>query len=217
MENPPSKTFCTTSTLSTPQSNFNMKNPTNPSSSLTQLSTSPHNDPSKPPSTSNQPTKAYYCTPLPITHPRARWEQYTARSSNTDVLPRTTTNFCNTYDAYTKYCWHEGTNTQQSKTPSTKLSPLHKKNSYTKKNKPAHKKKVLPFVIPYHPYKPNITCLLHKNWQLIEKDPVLSQTFPEKPITAFTRQTNLRDLLVRNHFSGPKPPPLPLPNPNNHD
>ena len=141
MENPPSKTFCTTSTLSTPQSNSNMKNPTNPSSSWTQLSTSPHNDPLKPPSTSNQRTKAYYCTPLPITHPRARWEQYTARSSDTDVSPRTTTNFSNIYDAYTKYCWHEGTNTQQSKTPSTKLSPLHKKNSYTKKNKPAHKTK----------------------------------------------------------------------------
>ena len=86
-------------------------------------------------------------------------------------------------------------------------------------------KKVLPFVIPYHPYKPNITCLLHKNWHLIEKDPILSQTFLEKPITAFTRKTNLRDLLERSHFGGPNlpypPPPPPPPNPfptqKNHD
>ena len=94
----------------------------------------------------------------------------------------------------------------------TKRTPTPKKKQTSPQNK-----KVLPFVIPYHPYKPNITCLLHKNWHLIEKDPVLSQTFPEKPITAFTRQTNLRDLLVRSHFSGPKPTPLPLPTPNNHD
>ena len=97
--------------------------------------------------------------------------------------------------------------------PFTQKELLHQK----KKQTSPQNKKVLPFVIPYHPYKPNITCLLHKNWHLIEKDPVLSQTFPEKPITAFTRQTNLRDLLARSHFSGPKPPPLPLPTPNNHD
>ena len=79
-----------------PTIKFQHWNSTNPSNSLTQLSTSPHNDPSKPPSTSNQPTRASYCTPLPITHPRARWEQYTARPSNTDISPWTTTNFCNT-------------------------------------------------------------------------------------------------------------------------
>ena len=56
-----------------------------------------------------------------------------------------------------------------------------------------------------------ISHALHKNWHLIEKDPILSQTFPEKPITAFTQQTNLRDLLVRSHFGGPNldPPPNP--------
>ena len=71
--------------------------------------------------------------------------------------------------------------------------PLHTKRTPTPKKKQTspQNKKVLPFVIPYDPYEPNITCLLHKNWHLIENDPILSQTFPEKNNHSF-HPTNQR-------------------------
>ena len=125
---------------------------------------------------------------------------------------------CNTYDAYTKYCWHEGTNTQQSKTPSTKLSPLHKKNSYTKKNKPAHKTKK-----SYHLSSPTTptsqishacytkTGTWSRRTQSYHKPSQKNQSQPSPDKPTYETYSYGATLVAQNLL------PSPSPTPNNHD
>ncbi|KXJ09041.1 hypothetical protein AC249_AIPGENE26933 [Exaiptasia diaphana] len=60
---------------------------------------------------------------------------------------------------------------------------------------------VLPFVVPYHPILHKLPSILHNLWFLVSKDPELSTIFPQPPITAFSRHSNLKDTLVHTNFT----------------
>ena len=50
--------------------------------------------------------------------------------------------------------------------------------------------------------------ILHKNWNLIQKDQTLSKLFPSTPVTAYRRPNSLRDILVKANIkkkSNPSP------------
>ena len=49
----------------------------------------------------------------------------------------------------------------------------------------------------YDPRQPNIQNIQMKHWRSMTKDPYLREVFPEPPLTAHKRQTNLKDRLVR--------------------
>ena len=54
-----------------------------------------------------------------------------------------------------------------------------------------------PLVITYHPTLPNFSAVLEKYQALLNVSPRLQKIFPEKPVIAYRRPRNLRDLLVR--------------------
>ena len=55
----------------------------------------------------------------------------------------------------------------------------------------------VPLVVTYHPNLPNFSAITGKFLPLLQISPRLKRIFPEKPIIAYRRPKNLRDLLVR--------------------
>lgn len=56
----------------------------------------------------------------------------------------------------------------------------------------------IPLVIPYHPGLPNISSILRKHWKiLMRKFPGAEKFIPQPPMVSYTRDKNLRDILVR--------------------
>ena len=62
-----------------------------------------------------------------------------------------------------------------------------------KKKKP---NKRVPFVVTYSPLLKNIGAIIHKHLPLLHNSPQMKRIFPEPPLVAFRRPSNLRDLLV---------------------
>ena len=60
------------------------------------------------------------------------------------------------------------------------------------------KTEVTPIITPFTPVGRATSRLIHEKWTLIEQDQHLHQIWPQKPVTAFTRGKNLKDLLVRS-------------------
>jgi hypothetical protein len=74
----------------------------------------------------------------------------------------------------------------------------HKRDDLLKPNtKDTNTNKRLPFVVTYHPNLPNIRATIDKHWSIIDKSDKLTRMFPEKPLVAYRRPKNLRDILVR--------------------
>ena len=66
----------------------------------------------------------------------------------------------------------------------------------------------VPFVATYHPDAPYIEGIIAKHWSLIEDSEELKRVFTQRPIVAYRRPQNLRDLLVRARVdTEPKQPP----------
>ena len=65
------------------------------------------------------------------------------------------------------------------------------------------------FALTYDPRLPNIQNIQAKHWRsMVGQDPYLSEVFIQPPLTAFRRQKNLRDHLIRAKVpSDPKPYP----------
>ena len=55
---------------------------------------------------------------------------------------------------------------------------------------------ILPFVIPFNTNTKSIGLILNKHWSTIMKDITLNPIHQEKPIMAFKRNRNIRDILV---------------------
>ena len=54
------------------------------------------------------------------------------------------------------------------------------------------------FVVSWDPRLPSIDALQQKHWRaMITLDPYLKEVFPEPPITAYKKQKNIRDLVIR--------------------
>ena len=72
-----------------------------------------------------------------------------------------------------------------------------------RKRKKKHKRPV--FAVKFDPRLPSISPLLAKHWRSMTfQDQYMKEVFPEPPLTAFKRQKNLRDLLIRARV--PPPP-----------
>ena len=53
----------------------------------------------------------------------------------------------------------------------------------------------IPCVITYIHQLPNIKEAINKHWDILKMNPQLKTIFTEKPIMAYRRNTNLRDIL----------------------
>jgi len=58
-------------------------------------------------------------------------------------------------------------------------------------------KKILPFVMQYHPALPNIKEILMGKWHLIQNQPQLRNIFKEPPLLAYRKGKSLKDILVK--------------------
>ena len=63
------------------------------------------------------------------------------------------------------------------------------------------KETTLPFIIPFYKNMNPRNNILHKHWKLIETDPDLKNIMPNKPFIVYKRHKNLKEFLIRTHFS----------------
>ena len=61
-------------------------------------------------------------------------------------------------------------------------------------------KEILPFVMQYNPFVPNLKHILMEKWHLIESQPKLKETFKEPPIISYKRGISLRAGCKESHF-----------------
>ena len=54
------------------------------------------------------------------------------------------------------------------------------------------------FVCTWHPKLKELPSILSKNYEILRNDPRLREVFPDKPIIAFRRKKNLKNILCRN-------------------
>ena len=63
--------------------------------------------------------------------------------------------------------------------------------------KPQTNKRILPFVMQYHPSVTNLKEILMENWHLIERQPLLREVYKEPPLISYKGGRSLKDILVR--------------------
>ena len=71
-----------------------------------------------------------------------------------------------------------------------------RKRSLEQRNKNAGKK-ILPFVIQYHPTLLSLKRILMGKWHLIQNQPLLREIFTEPPLISYRKGKSLKDTLVR--------------------
>ena len=59
----------------------------------------------------------------------------------------------------------------------------------------------IPFVTNFNKHNPNIREIIDKNWHLLQLDETTGKAFAQKPIIAYRRNKNLRDLLGQTTIS----------------
>ena len=83
------------------------------------------------------------------------------------------------------------------------------RNAALLKVKTKEKKKRPVFAIKYDPRLPSIPNIVARHWRSMGvQDSYLKDVFEEPPLTAFRRQNNLRDMLIKSKVP---PPPSPYP------
>ena len=83
-----------------------------------------------------------------------------------------------------------------------KLIPRERALKRSKKKSNASKKPIL--ATKYDPRLPALPKTIAKHWRSMKsQDEYLAQVFKEPPLTAFKKQKNLRDLLIRAKVPGP--------------
>ena len=59
----------------------------------------------------------------------------------------------------------------------------------------------IPFTTTYNTELPRITHVINKHWHLLKTNPEIATAFEDKPVLAFRRNKNLRDILGQTHLS----------------
>ena len=77
-----------------------------------------------------------------------------------------------------------------------KAKQIHRKKVLEYVVKPRQSKRPV-FVVSWDPRLPSMDALQQKHWRAMTNDPYLKEVFPEPPITAFKKQKNIRDLVIR--------------------
>ena len=62
----------------------------------------------------------------------------------------------------------------------------------------------LPFIATFNKTLPNIKGTMDKHWHLLQTNPKIAPAFKEKPLVAFRRNKNLKDLIGQTHLSKSK-------------
>ena len=68
---------------------------------------------------------------------------------------------------------------------------------------PQESKRILPFVTQYHPAVTNLKQILMKDWQLIERQPLLKEIYKTRP-SFYKRGRSIKDILVRAKLQNSK-------------
>ena len=58
--------------------------------------------------------------------------------------------------------------------------------------------------IPYDPRLPAITTSMARHWRSMTQDSYMKEVFPEPPLTAFKKQANIKDHIIRAKVAPPK-------------
>ena len=78
-----------------------------------------------------------------------------------------------------------------------RASHIRREDALTPRTRTCHNQRV-PLVVTYHPNLPNLTALTKKNnLPVLHASSHLKKAIPERPLIAYRRQKNLRDLLVK--------------------
>ena len=62
----------------------------------------------------------------------------------------------------------------------------------------SHHNPLLPLTTKYHPKGVLLRDSIHKHWTTLQQDTVLKNIFPDKPITAYTKNNTIGNTLVRS-------------------
>ena len=72
------------------------------------------------------------------------------------------------------------------------------------KNKKKKRSNRIPFVVTYNRTLPNLGAIINKHWNILQIDPKMKEKFSDRPILAYRRCKNLRDIVGSNKFSNNK-------------
>ena len=62
----------------------------------------------------------------------------------------------------------------------------------------------IPFVLTYHSNLPPVGKIISDHWNILQTKPKLRRTYKERPLVAYRKPKNLRDLLVKAEFQWEK-------------
>ena len=68
------------------------------------------------------------------------------------------------------------------------------------RQKQKQNKKILPFVMQYHPAMPNLKPILMNSWHFITQQPLLNNIFKEPQLISYKRGRSLKEILVRGNL-----------------
>ena len=78
----------------------------------------------------------------------------------------------------------------------TKASRLNRESTLVYASREPTKRPIV--VVPYHPHNLPLKRIILNNWSLLQEDPNIADAFQERPMVAYKRPENTRDILVRS-------------------
>ena len=72
-----------------------------------------------------------------------------------------------------------------------------RKSLLMKHNNKSTKQVPLVFLTTFNPRGKGLNKILHKHWNIIEKDKNIAHLFPKKPIIAFRREKNIGEMITK--------------------
>ena len=78
---------------------------------------------------------------------------------------------------------------------------LHRTDVLNNRNLSNQRSERIPLVLTYHPLNERIQSILLRNSKILSSDPETRAVFPQPPLVAYRRDSNLRDILVHTSDS----------------
>ena len=75
-----------------------------------------------------------------------------------------------------------------------KVDKLVRDDLLQEKDQEQQDPKPIPLILTYNRFLPNLTAIVRKNWNILQTNKSLRELFEEQPITAFTRNKNLKEI-----------------------
>ena len=76
-----------------------------------------------------------------------------------------------------------------------KVDKLVRGNPLQEKDQEQQDPKLIPLILTYSRFLPNLTAVGRKNWNILQTNKNLRELFQEQPITAFKRNKNLKEII----------------------